>query len=348
MRIVYIINHLGQTGVNNVVLDLVKQMVNHGHDCCVCYFVDHDSPMEFPCMTKKITMRRNSIPLSHFDVVHTHGLKANLWVFRNKPRRCKIHFIATLHCYVFQDFFDLYGNVKGLFLGLLFLLSVLRHDKIVTLSRDAKKYYQKWLSDKKLTYSYNTRDVAFDNGVSECEKNEIEKIRGDGILIGMNCVMLMRKGVDIIIKALMLLPERYRLILVGSGKDEHIFKKMVKDNGLNDRVFFAGNRNLAYRFLPYYDIYALPSRSEGFPLSLLEAAAYGKKVACSDLPIIKECFSADEVAMFHLADEKMLAEAILKIENNDEIGMRLKRRFEMDYSPERFYQRYLTIYNGIG
>lgn len=37
MKIAYLIAHLGQTGVNQVVVDLVVQMQGHVHECRVFY-----------------------------------------------------------------------------------------------------------------------------------------------------------------------------------------------------------------------------------------------------------------------------------------------------------------------
>ena len=125
-------------------------------------------------------------------------------------------------------------------------------------------------------------------------------------------------------------------------------------------MLFTGHRKDAYRFLPYYDILALPSHSEGFPLSLLEAAVYQKKVVVSELPIVKECFGyrnqgastgKAEVAAFKIDPDQdatvlRLAEAIRNAIADDAIGARLRQRFDKDYSPEVFYQKYECVCTG--
>ena len=65
--------------------------------------------------------------------------------------------------------------------------------------------------------------------------------------------------------------------------------------GVRDRVCIAGYKKNAYQYLPYYDIYVMSSRSEGFPLSLLEAMIYKRNIVCSDIPIFKEILSENEV-----------------------------------------------------
>lgn len=343
MKIAYIVNHLGQTGVNHVVSDLIKQMQHHGHDCRLFYFEDNTEPIAFPCATEKTSPVEGTIDFNAYDVVHTHGLKANLYVLRHKPRHGKARCVATLHCYVFQDFADLYGRIKGFLLGLIFLLSVLRHDKIVALSKDAVAYYSRWLSRRKLCDAYNTRDIDKSEDLTPDERKEILTFKGDDTLIGMNCVLILRKGIDVMLKAMRLLPDTYKLYIVGTGKEEALFKSMV-DKDLAPRIRFAGARPRAHRYLSLYDIYALPSRSEGFPLALLEAADYGKRVVSSALPVVKECFTDDELITFPMPSETALAAAIQTAMTRPELCTNIKKRFDRDYSPESFYRRYMTIY----
>ena len=345
MHIAYLINHLGRTGVNNVVMDLVKQMTVYKHQCCVCYFEDIDNPQVYPCETK--CLNREDLDFSAYDIIHTHGLKANLYVLQHKPRLCRAKCVATLHCYVFQDFKDLFGTIKGFLLSFLFLLSVIRHDKVIALSKDAMLYYSRWIKREILTYAYNTCDIDTAMGLSLTEKEEISAFRGNDILIGMNCVLLIRKGVDVMLKAMKLLPDNYKLFVVGDGKEKETFAAMMHKYGLERRVCFAGRRQEAYRYLPFYGISALPSRSEGFPLALLEAAAYSSKVVSSRLPVIEECFSDREIIKFDMSSENDLAKAIIKAMADNGLGERLKTRFYTDYSPTRFAHRYLSIYHTV-
>jgi glycosyltransferase involved in cell wall biosynthesis len=168
--------------------------------------------------------------------------------------------------------------------------------------------------------------------------------KGDGTLIGMNCVLIYRKGIDIMLRAMALLPETFKLVIMGDGKERSAFEQMAHDLGIDERVLFAGMQKDAFRFLPYYDIYAMPSRSEGFPLVLLEAAAYGTKVVASSLPVVKECFTDDEVITFDMPDAQALADAIIKAKEKKDLGKRLKQRYEIDYAPIAFYNRYIDIY----
>ena len=346
MKIAYLIAHLGQTGVNQVVVDLVVQMQGHGHECCVFYMEKVEHEMDIPCETVLLTDRDQ---LKGFDVIHAHGLKPEMWivkkVWRHKREYQNTKFVTTLHCYCFQDFCDLYGSFKGGLMGGLYLLVKRPFDKVVCLSKDMRQYYTKWLPKRKLTYAYNTRNI--DSKlyfVSDDEQEMLSSFKGNGTLIGMNCVLIYRKGIDVMLKAMALLPKTFKLIIMGEGQERSAFEQMSHELGIEQRVFFAGMQKDAFRFLPYYDIYAMPSRSEGFPLVLLEAAAYGTKVVASSLPVVKECFTDDEVITFDMPEAQALADTIIKANEKKDLGKRLKQRFEMDYAPTAFFNRYIDIY----
>lgn len=352
MKIAYLTNHIGQTGVNQVISDLVEVMVEHGHSCQVFYLKDAEKEMAFSCSVSKLTKARD---LNGFDMIHAHGIGPELYLLGHGFHRWKnvegrrTRLVTTLHCYCFQDFMDLYGRLKGFSLGLLYLISKLPFDQVVCLSKDMMGYYQPFVPKRKLTYAYNTRIINPQNAkLTDAELQEICLFKGEGILIGMNCVLLYRKGVDVMLKALALLPSEYRLFIAGDGKERSAFENLAKALGGAGRVCFAGMRKEASRYLPYYDIYALPSRSEGFPISLLEAAAFGCKVVASRIPAVEECFSDEDLGKFDMPDEVALAEAVKKTAANADMGNQIRKTFEKEYSPKKFYERYFAIYHGGG
>ena len=100
-------------------------------------------------------------------------------------------------------------------------------------------------------------------------------------------------------------------------------------------MLFLGYKNDAYKYLPYFDAYTIPSHSEGFPLAMLEAAAYGKPIIASNLSVFKEIFTDDEISIFDLNDEK------------EKLSRNAKLKYENVYSPDHFVGRYLAIYTKL-
>lgn len=67
----------------------------------------------------------------------------------------------------------------------------------------------------------------------------------------------------------------YVLLFVGEGLDQIKVKKMVQDKGLKNHVIFYGKTNNVNEVLNMFDIFVLPSRFEGLPVSGIEAQTNG-------------------------------------------------------------------------
>lgn len=63
------------------------------------------------------------------------------------------------------------------------------------------------------------------------------------------------------------------LALIGSGPLEAELHRLVDELGLGSRISFLGSREDVFELLPLMDAFALSSRYEGFPISLIEAMA---------------------------------------------------------------------------
>ena len=72
------------------------------------------------------------------------------------------------------------------------------------------------------------------------------------------------------------------LMLVGDGENRMNIEKVVGEYGLSDKVFFLGSRNDVNKILQMFDLFILPSRYEGFPVTMVEAQASSLPCIVSD------------------------------------------------------------------
>ena len=82
-----------------------------------------------------------------------------------------------------------------------------------------------------------------------------------------------------------------KLIMVGDGPEREIADQLCKDLGIKSKVLFLGNTSDIDRILCFTDLFLLPSASESFGLSVLEAMAAGVPVVSSNtggLPEVNE------------------------------------------------------------
>jgi glycosyltransferase involved in cell wall biosynthesis len=344
MKIAYIIPSLANTGPVIVVKELVTQMTAHYHQCTVFYF-DNKREVDFDCPVQQIE-KNEKINFTQYHIVHSHGLRPDKYVWKYRETSGQTKYISTIHNYVIPDLKSQYNPLIAQVFGNLWMKRWLkRHDRIVVLSRDAMKYYRRWFSPAKLTYAYNTRNPDTSKTLNSEELSEVQQFKQDSTLIGINALLTPRKGIDIIIKALPKLCG-YKLFVVGTGKSHQKLERLAVKLGVANRCYFAGYRANAYRYLPFYDVFAMPSRSEGFPLALLEAAIYHRGIVVSNIPVFKELFS-DCAMMFDLAHPTSIVQAVIKATGNTALENQLFEKYKTCYSPEKMYQQYLQIYQEV-
>ena len=342
MKILYILPSLKNKGPIVVAHDLVSVFTNHDHKCKVVYF-DEGEELEFPCPTQRISLKKK-LDFDAFDVVHAHGFRPQLYVTLHKPLMGKTKFITTQHNYVFNDFRYDYGKVKGILYSWFHLTTCLRFDTIVTLSQNARRYYRRFFPLKHFEVAYNTtcRDAHCD--LTDAEKLQVKSFKGNSFLLGTCCVLIPLKRVDVIIKALPKLPT-VKFLIVGDGKEREDLENLAAKIGVSDRVLFVGNKPNGYRYMKYMDAFTLTSTSEGFPLSLLEAASYGTPAITSNLPVYHELFSNQEIVILPSIHEDDVAASVYYVmQHRFELSAAIRKKFKEAYSPEKFYSRYLKIY----
>lgn len=99
------------------------------------------------------------------------------------------------------------------------------------------------------------------------------------------------KGFDLLIQAFNLFAEKnkdWTLDLVGEGVEEELYRKMIADYGLQERITIHPFTNHIQSYYSNAQVYVLSSRWEGFGLVLIEAMAHGLPIVSSDLPTSKE------------------------------------------------------------
>ena len=99
------------------------------------------------------------------------------------------------------------------------------------------------------------------------------------------------KGFDLLIQAFALFAredKEWVLDIVGEGVEEPLYKQLIADNGLQERVILHPFTNHIQQYYSEAQVYVLSSRWEGFGLVLVEAMAHGLPVVSSDLPTSKE------------------------------------------------------------
>jgi glycosyltransferase involved in cell wall biosynthesis len=134
-----------------------------------------------------------------------------------------------------------------------------------------------------------------------------------------------------------------QLVLVGSGPLERTVRDDSRSLGLIDRVVFAGSRDDVADLLPAFDVFALSSRNEGLPISLLEAMAAGVPCAATSVGGVPEVIDdGNEGLLVPAGDSDALADALSTLLGAPDLrraigarGAQTARRFDITEAARR-------------
>jgi glycosyltransferase involved in cell wall biosynthesis len=107
--------------------------------------------------------------------------------------------------------------------------------------------------------------------------------------VGVQAHLVERKGVDVLLRALALVPQSSftRLIIAGTGEAEESLRALAAALQLRCTIVWASDMP-AHQFLDEVDVAVIPSRSDTLPLMLLQAMAAGVPVVASRVGGIRE------------------------------------------------------------
>ncbi|MDB5309379.1 MAG: family glycosyltransferase [Gemmataceae bacterium] len=117
------------------------------------------------------------------------------------------------------------------------------------------------------------------------------------------------------------------LLLVGDGPLRGPLRRTAEDLGIGDRVHFAGYQAETTPYLHTMQLFALTSRSEGMPQSLLEACVAGIPVVAARVGGIPEVIEHGHSGLlFPSGDEAALVAALEALLASPDSGRRLAGR----------------------
>jgi starch synthase len=162
-------------------------------------------------------------------------------------------------------------------------------------------------------------------------------------------VSIQQKGLDLLLDAWERICQQrpgraLRLLLIGTGKDADQLQKRIAAVSMQNVVWvneFVHDRNRMRSYLSAGDIYAFPSRHEGFPVSPLEAMACGLPVVAADAPGIPDILEGGEASGGIVVPRENVTELALALgrllDNKEwcrELGKRARQRVERNFARE--------------
>lgn len=346
MKIAVLVPSLRRTAPIFVACDLSETFRERGHEVEL-FYLDDVVEVQPSCSTERWRWRNRS-RLAGFDVVHSHMLRPDLFAAFTVPRhRERPVLVSTIHNYVREDVANTHGSIVAAVAAWGWTQAWGRMDACVVLSEDARSYYRRFLPKQEFVSIANGRAAHRLAARPVREHDALTALRSRYWIVGSNALVSRRKGLEQVVKALAHLPDS-AFVLVGEGPDLDRLTRLARSLGVADRFVTLGFKDNARDYLDYYDVYAMPSRSEGLPLALLEAAAARRPIVCSTLPVFGEVFDGSQAAFFDLDDIAGLQQALSRAyDQRVELGAAAQRRFESAYSIEAVADAYLALFDRL-
>lgn len=189
------------------------------------------------------------------------------------------------------------------------------------------------------------------------------KIWEDGKIILFVGGINIRKGVHILVDAFISIEKKYpdlKLLIVGptykyDQKYIIAIQDKIKSLNLGNKILLTEkNVSNVDEYMKSSDIFVLPSRQEGFPISIIESMSCGLAVVGSDIPEIAKTQITDgaDGYVFPKGEVVKLAEVLTKILDDNETTMRIcnnaRKKAVKNWSVETVDKAYRELYSSIG
>ena len=169
------------------------------------------------------------------------------------------------------------------------------------------------------------------------------------VVIGAVAGLRKVKNLPMLVRACGGVSGRWRLVIVGEGPEEETIRQAAAMMGMADRLVMPGFLPRSYDYTGLFDIAALSSSSEQFPLAVVEAMAAGLPVVSTpvgDVPVMLSAENAPLIAAE--ADEVRLRDALQHLVADADlrrsIGAANQAKARAEYDEGVMIARYRALY----
>lgn len=359
MRILHIIGSLGSGGAEKLIVDIVPEQARKGNIVDVALLNGCNTPFKIKLANsnccKIFDLSKGQIynpilifkliPLMKgYDLIHAHLFPAQyLVVFAKIFGRCQCSLVFTEH--------STFNTRMKYWLLRIFDQFIYRYySSIICITEEVKQVLKiKYkLPERKLNIINNGIDLEMAESSSAHHRVDFGFNQAD-ILIIMVAAFRESKDHNSLINALALLPDKYKLILIGQGNTISQIKDLIARLKLQSRVSFLGVRTDIYKILKMCDIGVLSSKWEGFGIASIEYMACGLPTIVSEVPGLSNVVG-DAALKFEVGDSERLAKLIKLIsENKYEYDQLIRRGNEQAqrYSLVSMVEKQIDLYKGV-
>lgn len=290
---------------------------------------------------------RRFIQENSVDIIHSHGYKTDLIsLLAAKGTPCKT--LSTPHGWTNKPDFKLF------IYELADRFSFYFFDAVAPLSEGLYRSLEIMPAmKKKLHLIKNGVDTGEIDSVRVPAKELVALKKKGGFIIGYIGRLIHGKGLDSLFEALCRYGEpHWNIAMVGEGEQAEALENLARKMEISDRVHFFGFRPDRLSFLKGFDVFVLPSKSEGIPRCLMEAMAAKVPVVASDIPGCRYLVEDKKTGLlFRPGEPRHLADKIRAVASDKSLRELLcqkgKERIFSDFSAAKMAHQYEDLYMSL-
>lgn len=196
-------------------------------------------------------------------VVHTHGYRADV-IGGAVARANRVSTVSTVHGFTGGGFRNrLYEAVQSF---------ALRHsDAVIAVAAPLVRRLAEAGVDPQRIHLVPNGFTPADVTLTRSTARHRLGIGADELVVGWVGRLSREKGADVMLDALAESDPSWRLSVIGEGPELDRLRRQASELGITERVVWHGAVAEAGSLLPAFDAFVLSSRTEGTPITLLEA-----------------------------------------------------------------------------
>lgn len=365
MKIFQLISSAGHYGAENMILNLAPPLQRLGCESLVGVFYNTHRPntelaeqarrhglpvVMIPCRGRadRAALRaiEDSMREHHIELIHTHGYKADLYGY-TAAKNLGIPILAT--CHNWPD-----KNLPLWVYSVLDRWMLRRFPQIVAVSEGVRSALRRFgVPQSRIAIIGNGID--FKTFCAAPPSLAVEIRKGDRLTVGLVGRLVPAKGPDYFLRAARDVLQRFPntlFVFVGEGPERRRLEALARELEIEHSVLFAGQRNDMPGVYNSLDVLALPSITEGMPMTILEGLAAKRAVVATRVGAVPDLIEHERTGLLVEprdvrglceALERLLSDAVLR-QRLGEAGQALVRQ---RYSAEAMAQNYLGLYQRL-